>query len=521
VQGNFSSACRLKVQMNLTAALEGSSLRSAGVACLSLLPALALLALSPSATASYGVSTSKALTQEARRAARLDPTFGQAGRVTLPPQPAGGAIPVLMPDDSLVIGGRTLLRLAPDGQLDESFGAGGTLTPPAPPDGDFQVEGLAVDPHDRLIVAGTSELPAGEVKPSVAFGNGTPESPQAVRVVRYLPSGALDTSFGDHGIVETDFGLPPPVDESGQPLLPKPWVKATGVAVDGEGRVVLTGGSIVGLQFGCFHDWFFNTLTYAAFVARLTESGTPDASFGGGDGVFGGHSTDENPLHAEFSDGPLVGPDGSVTYAHGDGRCPRAEGSNGLARLTADGAPSTSFTAGSTVRRWITAAALAPNGSTTVVGPVTPWYFPKEPLRARVTRIGPQGKPDRSYGHRGQTVVTTPGGPGSSLHTLAMDGRGRALLGGTMISAKAFRGPAGSAKKRHRHFFVLVRLKANGRLDWAFGPRGRIATRFGALGVNQSSLLIDSQKRAVVVGSYGRTYTAHGLVVARYLIDRQ
>ena len=420
-----------------------------------------------------------------------------------------------MHDDSLVVStGESLKRLTPEGRLDESFGEGGTLTPPAPPDGTFEIDGLAVDSQDRLIVAGTSTLPEDEPH---APGE-LPEKPQAVRILRYLSNGSLDLSFGDHGVVETDFGLPLPQDEAGRPFLARPRVEATGVAVDAQDRVIVTGGASVGLQSACAHDWFFGTLTYAAFVARFTESGAIDTGFGGGDGIFGGHSAEENPLHAEISATPLVGPDEQVTYAKGRGHCPRAEGSFGLARLTEEGAAQSAFGDQGAVRDFSVQAAMESDGSILSLGWVIPWYYTKEPLRVSVTRLGTGGRLVRSYGRKGQAIVKSPGVAGSQLSALAIDARGRVLLGGTMIGARTFPGPPGSEKKRHRHSFVLVRLGPNGQPDQAFEPRGRIVTGFGSLGVTGSNLLLDSQGRAVLVGTYG-SWKSRGLAVARYVID--
>jgi len=454
------------------------------------------------------------------RAAHLDPTFGEAGRTTLSLQGAeGGVIPVLMDDDSLIIStGRSLKRLAPDGKLDESFGQGGTLTPPVPSDGDFEIDGLAVDSQGRLIVAGTSQLPEEEAPSSVAIGNGTSVRPQAARVMRYLPNGTLDPSFGDAGVFETNLNLPAPHDEDGKQILTKPWVEVSGVAVDSRDRVLLSGGASAGIRFGCAHDWFFNTLTYAAFVARLTKAGTLDPSFAG-DGVFGGLSTSENPLHAEGSANPGIGPGDEVVYASGRTHCPRGGGSAGLAQLSADGQLSPSFGTGGAVRRWSGDAAIEPDGTIITLGYVFPWYYTKEPARAQITHFKPNGQVDRTYGRGGHTVLTSPGGAGSQLSTMATDAGGRVLLGGTMISTKTFRDPTDHTKKRHRRSFVLVRLGAHGLLDQSFGPRGRIATRFGPLGVNASSLLLDSQGRAVMVGTYG-PWNNRGLAVARYVIDR-
>jgi uncharacterized delta-60 repeat protein len=487
---------------------------------LSLPVLLASLWVGPgSLAASAGGHLSKTHEHTTSRAAHLDPTFGEAGRTTLSLQGAeGDVIPILMDDDSLIISvGHGLKRLGPDGQLDESFGQGGTLTPPAPPDGNFEIDGLAVDSKGRLIVAGTSQLPKEEVPSPVVIGNGTSESPQAARIMRYLPNGTLDPSFGNSGTVETNFNLPAPHDGDGKQILAKSWVEVTGVAVDSRDRVLLSGGASAGVEFGCAHDWFFNTLTYAAFVARLTETGALDSGFSG-DGIFGGLSTSENPLHAEVGADPEIGPGDEVVYASGRAHCPRGGGSAGLAKLSAAGQPS-SFGTGGAVRRWSSEAAVEPDGTITTLGYISPWYFTKEPARMRVTRLTPNGQPDRSYGRGGHTVLTTPGGASSQLNTMATDPHGRLLLGGTMISAKTFRDPTGQAKKRHRRSFVLIRLGAHGRLDRSFGPHGRIATRFRRQGVNESGLLLDTQGRAIMVGTYG-PWNNRGLAVARYVIDR-
>lgn len=475
--------------------------------------ALAFLAPAPGATA----SASRA--DGARPAAHLDPSFGSAGRVLLPPQRRGRVISVLMRDDSLVVGlGGKLMRLDPDGRVDESFGDRGMLMPSPPPTGSFEIRGLAVDGQNRLVVAGTVEWPDEEDAAPFEFG-WAHEKPRTVRVLRYFQDGAIDPGFGEQGAVETDFGLPRPVDRSGEYLLPKPWLEATGVTVDREDRVVLTGGASAGAHFGCFHDWNFNTLTYAAFVARLTEDGRPDAAFGGGDGIFAARSTDENPLGAEFSAAPLVGPDAGVTYGAGAGRCPVRQGSEGLARLTPMGTPSGSFGRSGIVRWGATATAFGRGRSMMALGWVSPWYSGKEPLRAIVRRFGPQGQPDPSYGRRGQTVIASPGGPASALEALAVDRRGRVLLGGTMYGAKEVRDPR-DGTRRHPSFFALVRLGADGRLDRRFGPHGRIATRFGSLRIRQSSLLLDSRGRAIAVGSYRGDGETRGLAVARYAIGR-
>ncbi|HEX6780989.1 MAG TPA: hypothetical protein VF125_03055 [Solirubrobacterales bacterium] len=359
------------------------------------------------------------------RAAFLDPSFGEAGRAMLPPQPfASYADAVLMHDDGLVVAtDRGLRRLGPGGWLDEAFGAGGTVTPPAPPGGEFELEALGVDSRNRLIVAGTASLPGEEPPSPDSFGNGIGERPKRARVLRYLPSGVLDPGFGEGGVVETDLGLPAPREEEGTQILSRPWVEVTGVAIDSQDRVVLTGGASAGLEGGCAHDWFFDTLTYAAFVARLDPAGRLDSTFGRG-GVFGGRSTAENPLRAEVAADPALGPGDEVTYASGVGHCPRAAGASGLGRLDAGGGTEVGFGTRGAVRRWSDDMVALSGGGIATLGYETPWYNTKEAATVGVTRLSPEGRRDRSFGTRGKTVIRTPGGSGGLLGSIAADWRG-------------------------------------------------------------------------------------------------
>jgi len=452
-------------------------------------------------------------------AAALDPSFGQGGRLVLPTSFEGRARwsspgAVAMPDGSLVVATReSLVRLTPEGQLDPSFGEGGRLIPSAPPGARFEIVGLALDSQNRLLVAGTSVFP-GEEQASVEFLPGTLEGPREARILRLLPDGRPDPSFGDGGVVETDLGLPPPRDQAGKALLAKPWVELTGVAVDAQNRVVVTGGAAVGVETGCAHDWFFNVLTYAGLVARFTEAGAVDTGFGGGDGVFGGHSASENPLGDEFVADPSIGPGGEATYITGSGRCPRADGYTGMARLTGDGGPVTGFGSAGSVHAAVDEAVTRPDGSLLALESL-PWRE-GEPWRERVSDYGPSGVLDSAFGRAGHTVVTLPGGPASGLRSLATDANGRVLLGGHLATARVRRGHHGKPRKPSRRWLLLMRLNRNGQLDRSLGPHGRVAIGFGALPVYGSQVLVDDQGRVVLVGTYVGE-KGEGLAIARYL----
>jgi uncharacterized delta-60 repeat protein len=400
----------------------------------------------------------------------------------------------------------SLKRLTPAGQLDGSFGEGGTVTPPAVAGGSFKIAGVAVDSQGRLLVAGTSKYPQPSQSPP-AFELLSEPAVTTGRVLRYLSSGTLDPSFGDRGIVETDFGLPPPMSE-GKQIEPKPLVELTGVAVDGAGRIVLSGGAAAGLRGGCAHDWFWNVLTYAAFVARLGDSGAPDTSFGSS-GLFGGHDPAENPLRAEIATNPVVAGGDSVAFLRGWGHCPRAAGFPGEVQLTPGGGPvapaEPHLNSG-----MLSAAAGAPDGSV---------VFLEQPERGksflpRVLRVKSDGALNSSFGRAGRAALKPPGDEESYLESIAVDKRNGVLVAGIKVTPGNNRS---SGRTKARPSFLLMRLRQQGGIDTAFGSRGAVRIGFPSL-TGGAALLLDPHGRAVVSGPFLRRGKAkRGLAIARYI----
>src|SRR5215208_8212246 len=81
---------------------------------------------------------------------------------------------------------------AAGGDLDPTFGAGGTVTTDL--GGYESAHAVAVQPDGKLVVAGF----AGQSDAPSVFGD--------ICVVRYTPDGSLDTGFGSGGKVLLDFG---------------------------------------------------------------------------------------------------------------------------------------------------------------------------------------------------------------------------------------------------------------------------------------------------------------------------
>ncbi|HSI52540.1 MAG: hypothetical protein ACAH21_05745 [Ramlibacter sp.] len=185
----------------------------------------------------------------------LDTTFGGTGKVVTPvmssavePDEANGL--VVQPDGKILVVGSTssnttsdfaLVRYLDDGTLDATFGGDGKVTTGFAELSQDTAYAVALQSDGKIIVVGDSQEHA-------------PGSPTVVRVVRYLPDGSLDTTFGAGGHVP----LPSVVLQvnSGRSVL-----------VQEDGKIILTGRSSGDARFD---------------VMRINSDGTLDGSFGQG-----------------------------------------------------------------------------------------------------------------------------------------------------------------------------------------------------------------------------------------------
>ncbi|WP_170928380.1 delta-60 repeat domain-containing protein [Deinococcus hopiensis] len=186
---------------------------------------------------------------------RLDPAFGRGGIVVTDLNTSfdSGNTLLLQPDGKIVVGGSTsvpyrpgsnetksdfaLVRYTPDGHLDPSFGQGGAVRT-ALGTGHDGAYAVALQPDGKLLLTGQTS-------------NGNDDD---IGVVRYLPDGRLDVTFGQGGKVVTAIGSR---DDVGY-----------GVAVQADGRIVVAG--VAAQQ------------SDDVVLVRYTPAGKPDLSFGQG-----------------------------------------------------------------------------------------------------------------------------------------------------------------------------------------------------------------------------------------------
>jgi uncharacterized delta-60 repeat protein len=225
----------------------------------------------------------------------LDASFGDNGKVVTP-LPTGRAV-VLQPDGKIVVlAGLNLGRFNPNGSFDTSFGTGGSVATPF--NGVFGEEArdLALQSDGRILVVGYTRA-----NPTILNYD------FAIR--RFEANGAVDTSFGNGGLVTLDF--------FGQ------VDNAHRIALLPDGRIVV--GGHAGILSGT------GNLRHSFAVARFNPDGSPDTTFV--DQV--GHTTAVGGVSLPTA--MAIAPDGKIVIGGRNGPDGAAETDLALARWAADG----------------------------------------------------------------------------------------------------------------------------------------------------------------------------------------
>jgi uncharacterized delta-60 repeat protein len=307
------------------------------------------------------------------------------------------------------------------GGLDPGFGQGGKVVVTPPTEAGEWPGGQAVQPDGKIVVVGT----AAPARNGYAF-----------LLLRFLPDGRLDPSFGTGGRVWSDLvTLRPPLHGGVVGDVALGTSTANAVAIQSDGKLVVGGST----QSGA---------TTAFAVVRYLADGRPDTTFGS-DGLV---LTDFDAATDDSVTALRLLPDGRILAAGAAGDAV------GLARYRADGTLDTTFgpARNGTVRTGqglLNALSLGaePDGKLLVAGQ---GGTSGGPFDFGVARYSPDGVLDPSFGGRG--VVTTDLGPTGEWAAGVASGPG-----GTVVAG----GASGSS-------FTLVRYLGNGNLDPAFGVGG-------------------------------------------------
>jgi uncharacterized delta-60 repeat protein len=437
------------------------------------------------------------------REGRLDLDFGKHGLAMTSPVFRGEE-----PDVELTVEGGsvvvadglegTAIRFRANGSWDRRFGEDGTfaIQPGAALGGGedlrFFPDSITVDHRGRVLVFGTRL----DTSRTTQGPEGLPVSASLTAVLRYEADERPDPSFGEgKGYVVGNFGLAP------EAVTGLPRIGALTGRVDAADRplFVLSAAGRVG---GCYGKGTVGPVPRG--LVRLTTTGRPDSSFGGGDGVSPLFGSGESPgLGLATRDRPVVGTGNVGSYA--------AECGEGgiLFRFRRDGRRMNGF--GSHGERAFGTGHLAvvePSGATILGEP--------RGTTLEVTRVRSDGVRDGGFGRAGISRIRLPSIAGLHVEPAAVDRRGRVLLAGYVDSAETDAG----RRRASRSSFVVARLLADGKIDRSFGRHGWIFTRLPrGVELSYADATLDPQGRLLVGGIVRNADRGDaGFAMVRYLL---
>jgi uncharacterized delta-60 repeat protein len=405
------------------------------------------------------------------------------------------------------------VAFAHGGDTDLGFGVGGQVLTSLGATND-QLNEVLIDGKGRIVAAGQIEV-GGHNQLAAA---------------RYKPSGALDPSFGSGGVVQQPVGT----DSFG-----------AAVARDRKGRILVAGasdGHVIVARFRSADgtpDTSFGTggvvteptgfqdaatdvnvdshgrivvvgqvqlgfgQPFDALVLRFLPSGDLDDSFGGGDGIVTEHFGDQ--LRSTFAPDVALDGKGRIVVAVNATR----EDSitvMGAMRLRPRGALDTTFgkggkrlTAISTLNA-TAAQGLALDGRGRIVlGGFSNFKF-------ALVRYTPDGSLDQSFSSDG-IVTTSPSPDGSQANSLAIDPKGRIVAAGQARVNGGFSDVA------------VVRYLPSGRPDPNFGSRGIVVSFVGEDNAVANGVATDAKSRIVIVGLARSGTAPNDSLLVRYIGD--
>jgi uncharacterized delta-60 repeat protein len=319
--------------------------------------------------------------------------------------------------------GFCLARYLPNGTLDASFGDHGSVVTQfgSQPGADS----LAIDSRGRIVAGGTSQ--------------------HHFALARYKPNGTLDPSFGNGGIVTTNFG----------------YYEARSVAIDTHDRVVAAG-------------WVNNPSMSGFGIVRFKRNGDLDPSFGGGGTV----TTSFGVSSSAFPNSVKIDQRGRIVVG---GYTSAGNGSHydfALARYLPDGNPDDSFSGNGRVTtdigRYESGESLAIDRHGRIVLGGGSGHK-RAVHRFTVIRYRPGGTLDPSFG--GDGVSTARFKDDAGANSIGIDSKGRIVATGGR--------------------FDVARFRTDGNLDHSFSGDGKASADWFALA---NSLAIDQRDRIDVVG---------------------
>jgi len=400
----------------------------------------------------------------------LDPTFDGDGIVSTNFGPyAVAAINDLavQADGKLVAAGHAetgevynfdfaLARYNPDGSLDASFGISGTVqTDITTYDSAFAV---ALQPDGKILAAGFAHDNMYYLM-------------DAMILARYNLDGSLDQSFGDGGLVLSDFGT---------------VNSAKDIALQKDGKILVAGNTYI--EDGEQANRVFT-------LARYNTDGSLDASFAGDGWLTVNFSHNE-----DYGEDVTVQPDGYILVS---GATQQEDYHYyAMARYSPDGSLDTSFASdGMLVSYELQCRAVSTDSiALQTDGKIVAACGSEDPEDFILARFHPDGRLDTGFGESG--LVRTDWGGMEALTAVALQPNGKIVASG-FVTAHGI-----------GHTFVLARYNRDGSLDPSFGYYGQVMTDI-VLDDIAYALAIQSDGKIVLAGSFS-DYLPVDFALVRY-----
>lgn len=398
------------------------------------------------------------------REGKLDPSFGTRGMVITNFGLYGKAFALALQNDGKIVAAGfedpdgsnenfALIRYNRNGSLDLSFGIDGKVSLDIGQNDN--VSSIAIQNDGKIVAAGYSS----DINFNYDFV-----------IVRYNPNGSRDNTFGNQGIVVTDF-----FGRSDQ---------AESVAIQNDGKIVVGGlasNSNGNAQFA---------------LARYNPNGSLDNSFDG-----------DGKLITEFDAGRS-----SIASIklEADGRIVAAGVADdfALARYLPDGSLDNSFDLDGKLttdfggQDFALSVEYHENGKIIVIGQA---FYGVQGSDFALARYNPDGSLDNSFDTDGKLTGYYPGQSNSQFRAVTLRKNEKILAAGELLNPLT-----------GNYDFVVAQFDLDGNADPAFGYGGHISTDFG---YNDYAYSIAVQKDGkILVGgtSFNDAGNAHQ-VLARYL----
>ncbi|HKR05093.1 MAG TPA: T9SS type A sorting domain-containing protein [Bacteroidia bacterium] len=334
------------------------------------------------------------------------------------------------------------------GTLDPAFGIGGKVTTDIGGADDKGVA-IAIQSDGKLVVTGFSY-------------NG---SDNDVALVRYLPDGSLDSTFGTNGKTTTPIG-----NEGDYGL---------SVALQPDGKIVVGGYSDMGLN----NDFA---------ILRYKSDGSLDSTFG-----TNGFVTTPVGSYGDNANSIALQPDGKIVAG---GFSDSTTGNYfAVVRYYNDGSIDTAFGSGGKV---VTHIGLTDDQCNSIViqsdGKILAGGYSDNgsDYDFALIRYNPDGSPDASFGTNG-IVTTDEGNEYNMFYAIALQSNGK-IVGGGWSGLE----------------FASARYNTDGSLDTSYASDGIVTT---AVGINDNGVAVAIQADGkIIVGGIALTGTDYDFGLVRY-----